>query len=357
MVAATGYGKSIALAGWCEAVGGVLHRLGPADRDLPTLAGALVGALSAAVPGLRLGLAPARGGGDVGGGRADPAWRQEVHVYRGVADFFAGRLTDASGSLARALWCGPMTVRAAAHALPTLLDARCAAHAFAGELNAAERTAAEGMALPAAELSVSGFAAHRALASRLRGDAVAATRWCEEDASRLPARSPYQGRCLAELAHASALLGRTAQARAALAEAEAAASRWAFTRQHVLQAAVWVAAASGDLDEAVRACLTAAELAERQEHLGFLMFALHDLVRLGVPARAATRPSCGPSRAGSSSSAWCCTPPRRAPRTRPRTGRRAGGASPGARRPGRGRWPAAARGCPRPPWWSWRRRS
>ncbi|TMR25587.1 hypothetical protein ETD86_00160 [Nonomuraea turkmeniaca] len=52
LVATTGYGKSIALAGWSEAVGAVLHRLGPADRDLPTLAGAVATALSEAVPGL-----------------------------------------------------------------------------------------------------------------------------------------------------------------------------------------------------------------------------------------------------------------------------------------------------------------
>ncbi|MBF8193901.1 winged helix-turn-helix domain-containing protein [Nonomuraea sp. K274] len=52
LVAATGYGKSIALAGWSQAVGAVLHRLGPADRDLPTLAGAVAAALSDKVPGL-----------------------------------------------------------------------------------------------------------------------------------------------------------------------------------------------------------------------------------------------------------------------------------------------------------------
>ncbi|NUW44489.1 BTAD domain-containing putative transcriptional regulator [Nonomuraea rhodomycinica] len=61
LVAATGYGKSLALSGWSKAVGGVLHRLGPADRDLPVLAGALAGALSAAVPGLPTELAAAAG--------------------------------------------------------------------------------------------------------------------------------------------------------------------------------------------------------------------------------------------------------------------------------------------------------
>ncbi|MFD1546904.1 BTAD domain-containing putative transcriptional regulator [Nonomuraea guangzhouensis] len=52
LVATTGYGKSIALTSWSEDVGAVLHRLGPADRDLTTLAGALVAALSEAVPDL-----------------------------------------------------------------------------------------------------------------------------------------------------------------------------------------------------------------------------------------------------------------------------------------------------------------
>ncbi|MEV0194852.1 BTAD domain-containing putative transcriptional regulator [Nonomuraea sp. NPDC050691] len=59
LVAATGYGKSLALSGWSKAVGGVLHRLGPADRDLPVLAAALAGALSATVPGLPAELAAA----------------------------------------------------------------------------------------------------------------------------------------------------------------------------------------------------------------------------------------------------------------------------------------------------------
>ncbi|MGP4101776.1 BTAD domain-containing putative transcriptional regulator [Nonomuraea sp. KM90] len=52
LVATTGYGKTTALTGWSRAVGGVLHRLGPADRDLPTLAGAVASALSGKVPEL-----------------------------------------------------------------------------------------------------------------------------------------------------------------------------------------------------------------------------------------------------------------------------------------------------------------
>ncbi|MEU7740975.1 BTAD domain-containing putative transcriptional regulator [Nonomuraea sp. NPDC049158] len=59
LVATTGYGKSIALTSWSEAVGAVLHRLGPADRDLTTLAGALVSALAEVVPDLPAELAAA----------------------------------------------------------------------------------------------------------------------------------------------------------------------------------------------------------------------------------------------------------------------------------------------------------
>ncbi|MEU6713965.1 BTAD domain-containing putative transcriptional regulator [Nonomuraea sp. NPDC046802] len=61
LVAITGYGKSTVLAGWSQAVGAVLHRLGPADRDLPTLAGAVAAGLSAAVSGLPADLVTAAG--------------------------------------------------------------------------------------------------------------------------------------------------------------------------------------------------------------------------------------------------------------------------------------------------------
>ncbi|MEV0388761.1 BTAD domain-containing putative transcriptional regulator [Nonomuraea sp. NPDC050643] len=58
LVAATGYGKSTALAGWSQAVGAVLHRLGPADRDLPTLATAVAKAVTTAVTKAPAGRAP-----------------------------------------------------------------------------------------------------------------------------------------------------------------------------------------------------------------------------------------------------------------------------------------------------------
>ncbi|MER6003730.1 LuxR C-terminal-related transcriptional regulator [Nonomuraea angiospora] len=255
----------------------------------------------------------------------EPVWLQEAHIYRAVTDCFAGRLTGAARSLARSRSYGPMSRRAdahaasmeawaaaysgrtaeslaiaartlesvdswrdeAPHALPSFLDALCAAQTFAGLLEAADRSAEQGMELPAAELSVSGFAAYRAMVGRLRGDVAGALRWCRDDLARMPGREPYLGRVLAEQAHALALLGRTEQAREVLAEAGATASRWAFTRQHVLQAEVWVAASGGELDEAVRLCLAAADHAERHELHAGLMFALHDLVRLGAPDQSA----------------------------------------------------------------------
>ncbi|NUW44491.1 LuxR C-terminal-related transcriptional regulator [Nonomuraea rhodomycinica] len=281
----------------------------------------------------------------------DPALRREVRLYRGMADFLAGRLTSAARSPAPPrpssgaggpltgwelqaagleAWIGAYAGRTeqslavvhrvlgepgdaggrtdqpdhaavrpdeaddgwpvgAPHALPALLDAACAARVFSGRLEEAARTAERGMALGEGEPAVTGFGAHRAVVARLRGDVAGAARWAGEDAARLPAGTPYLGRCLAELAHASALLGRTERARQALAEAERLAARWAFTRQPALQAAVWVAAADGDLDGAVAACLTAVRHAEEGEQSGYLMFALHDLVRLGRPGEAAGR--------------------------------------------------------------------
>ncbi|GAA2208415.1 LuxR family transcriptional regulator [Nonomuraea monospora] len=249
----------------------------------------------------------------------DPVWRQEAHVYRAVTDCFAGRMTGAARSLALARACTPGSLRGAAHAacleawvdayagrteralavaertmatvdewrdlaphaLPTFLEAQCAARTFSGRLAEAARTAEHAMRLPTAEMSVTGYGAYRAMAARLRGDAEEAVRWCREDMARVPAGEPYLGRLAAEQAHALALLGRLDEARESLAEAEKLTARWAFTRQHVLHAAVWVAAAGGDLDEAVRLCREAATHARRHELRGNLMFALHDLVRLG----------------------------------------------------------------------------
>lgn len=258
------------------------------------------------------------------GSLTDPEWLQEVLIYRGVMDFFAGRLASGTETLAEVRRIAPLTVRGAAHAaaceswltahsgrtercleltgdalaraeewqdlayhaMPVLMDARCTAHVFAGDLPAAARTAEEGVALAGQQegwdTSASGFGAHRAVVSRLRGDPADAMSWCRADTLRLRARSPYLGRCLGELAQSAALLGDLATARAAVAEAEDLTAHWAFAYQPVLQCRAWISAAEGDLDTAVREALVAAEAAERNELLGYLMFALHDVVRLGA---------------------------------------------------------------------------
>jgi DNA-binding CsgD family transcriptional regulator len=262
---------------------------------------------------------------------ADPHWRQELLIYRGVVDFFAGRLSGSAAALTRLATLGPTNVRGSAHAagleawmcaysgqshrclaaaqaalseahrwrdeaphaMPTLLDAQCAGYVFAGRLDEAARTAETALTLvdtPGAwDLSVSAFSAHRALVSRLRGELAEAVRWCREDTVRLRARTPYLGRCLGELAHAAALLGELPTARRALAEAEQLADRWAFTRQPVLLARAWVAAAEGDLDTAATEAIAAADDAEKHGMSGHLMFALHDAVRLGAAPLAADR--------------------------------------------------------------------
>ncbi|MFI6297741.1 LuxR C-terminal-related transcriptional regulator [Nonomuraea sp. NPDC050790] len=243
----------------------------------------------------------------------DPAWRQELLVYRGVADFLTGRLDHAGHTLNHARDLAPGTGHLAAleswvsahsgrgarcvsvveramsdadawrdrapHALPVMLDARCAAHLFAGELADAARVAVQGTELAAPDLSVGGFGAYRAQVCRLRGDVAAAVRWCREDVVRLRARSPYLGRCLAELAHSAALLGDLDTARTALAEAGELAGCWDYTRQNVLLAKAWLTAADGDLDAAVT---TALSMAADCPYQGYRMLALHDVVRMGA---------------------------------------------------------------------------
>lgn len=261
----------------------------------------------------------------------DPEWRQEVLVYRGVMDFFAGRLGEGALRLAEVRSSGPLGVMGAAHAaafeawltahsgrtarclsvaaealagadewrdlayhaMPVLMDAKCAAYVFAGDLARAAATAEEGVALAGQQqswdTSASGFGAHRALVSRLRGDPADALRWCRADLGRLRAKSPYLGRCLGEMAQSAALLGDLRTARAAVAEARDLTAHWGFTYQPVLQSLAWIAAAEGDLDTAVHEAMAAADVAREHELLGYEMFSLHDAVRLGGARQAAGR--------------------------------------------------------------------
>ncbi|MFB9475055.1 BTAD domain-containing putative transcriptional regulator [Nonomuraea salmonea] len=89
LVATAGYGKSTALAGWSQAVGAVLHRLGPADRELPALAGAVAAEVSRRVPELPADLVTAAGA-PLGPG-ADETSRAAA-LAGALAEALAGRL-------------------------------------------------------------------------------------------------------------------------------------------------------------------------------------------------------------------------------------------------------------------------
>ncbi|MFD0468815.1 hypothetical protein ACFQ0B_11220 [Nonomuraea thailandensis] len=107
LVATTGYGKSTALTGWGQAVGAVLHRLGPADRDLPTLAGTVAAALSAKVPGLPADLLTAA---------AAPLGPDADELSKAAA--LAGALAEALAQRLRRGWCWCSTASRPSRARP-----------------------------------------------------------------------------------------------------------------------------------------------------------------------------------------------------------------------------------------------
>jgi DNA-binding CsgD family transcriptional regulator len=94
---------------------------------------------------------------------------------------------------------------------------------------------------------------------------------------------------LGELAHAAALAGELPAAEAALAQAgrfSAEAAR-IYHQQWVAAARPWVAAARGELSTATALALEQAEQALDRGQLTAHVSALHDVARLGQPARVA----------------------------------------------------------------------
>jgi DNA-binding CsgD family transcriptional regulator len=90
--------------------------------------------------------------------------------------------------------------------------------------------------------------------------------------------------CQADLARAYALAGDVAQADIALAEAREARSEVVrIDRAALGTAAVWVAAAKGELSKALRLARSTAETADARGQAAFAAIALHDLARLGEP--------------------------------------------------------------------------
>ncbi|MCO6008603.1 LuxR C-terminal-related transcriptional regulator [Actinoallomurus purpureus] len=263
---------------------------------------------------------------------AEPATRQELLVMSAFIHFFAGRPEDADRQLARARRLGGAmnpasaaeaavveglrlthsgrTVRARAVAETALREVarwrdeapdafwslhcvRLLSHLFDGDLASAEQVTGLVQQHMREEspwrLGVAGFDGHRAQIRLLRGKAVDAIRSCRDGIAQLGSDGKgFAGLCFGELAHASALLGDVETARTALAAAERRSLRTFVPIDFpAVLARAWVLAAGGDLGAAVTSALAAAASAETHGLLGYRMFALHDVVRLGAASRVA----------------------------------------------------------------------
>jgi DNA-binding CsgD family transcriptional regulator len=173
-----------------------------------------------------------------------------------------------------------------------LLTALCVAHRLAGRLRHAEALAvrryqaavdrhAEELQAPWALL-----VGESALA---RGEVEEAIRWLQEAAQLLRERGWFFGVysrawCLGSLAEAKALFGDLTSAQAALSDADAATPEPFFVPNRE-RGRVWLAAARG---ETSTACALAAQAAQTAAEFGSRMVeavGLHDVARLGQPAR------------------------------------------------------------------------
>jgi DNA-binding CsgD family transcriptional regulator len=258
----------------------------------------------------------------------DPSSHQSIATTRAVVDFYAGRPGPALRTLEHARALGPMTgrpeteagaieawclayggqtrrsldlIRAmldkqeswrelAGYVRPTLVDARCNAHLFAGELAAAEASALEGLEVcghaTGWEQVIVAMTAYRAQALRMRGDVATAEQLCR-DVVRRSSWHSNMPRCLSELAHSAALLGDVPRARLAIEEAQrglhAGLGNFALA---VAANAPWVAVAAGDLDRALHDLNEAAQRAQAAQLYGYQLLALHDVVRISPVGRA-----------------------------------------------------------------------
>jgi DNA-binding CsgD family transcriptional regulator len=124
--------------------------------------------------------------------------------------------------------------------------------------------------------------------ARSRGQVRTALRWQREAAAtaKVEISLPFMPQILGELAHAAALAGDLATARAALEEVEHYTADGA--RLFHLWAALarpWEAAARGERSTAVRLAMELAEQAQLRGQVTFQLQALHDVARLGEASR------------------------------------------------------------------------
>jgi DNA-binding NarL/FixJ family response regulator len=96
----------------------------------------------------------------------------------------------------------------------------------------------------------------------------------------------YEVACLAELAHAAALVGNVEMAQTMLADVPVARiGPSGPEKHHVILAQVWVAAARGEVSSATAAALEWADRAGSVAPDAYRVAALHEVARLGSPRR------------------------------------------------------------------------
>ncbi|MFB4275181.1 LuxR C-terminal-related transcriptional regulator [Nonomuraea sp. MTCD27] len=169
------------------------------------------------------------------------------------------------------------------------------ASVLAGDLAAAERFSEIGYRIgedyAGWDRALVTFGAQRAQVWRLRGDPAEAIRLCRQAAVRLRGRTLQAGPCLAELAHAYALIGDVPAMRGALRLADELVLPGTHQTEYAFRLArPWTLAAEGDVKGAIGAALETARAARGEPaHPGYELFALHDAVRLGAGDRVADR--------------------------------------------------------------------
>ncbi|MGH3771349.1 MAG: AAA family ATPase [Pseudonocardiaceae bacterium] len=225
----------------------------------------------------------------------------EAVVTATAALVAAGRYDDAITTAARGLRLGrQLTDGGVPLGLEELAATQAGAHLWSGQLAAAAALADTGYqrALEArSPQGVAVWALVRGTVAEARGAMATASGWAREAVgiAGSPARlHPYQ--CFAArighgaLARVAALAGDLGCAQAALAQVDALAGpsmRLFDTWSGPIHA--WVAAARGEAGAAVELALGTAEQARRGGQAGCELIALHDVARLGAPARVATR--------------------------------------------------------------------
>ncbi len=181
-----------------------------------------------------------------------------------------------------------------------VVSGSCIGYLWAGQLAPAEAVArscyqrAVAMSWP---MGTAAWAMWLGEIERARGRLTDALRWFREaaavargDAFRHPYWSFLDRHVLAGLVRAAAQAGESAEAAAALAGAGGRAlSSLEFLDSFFGPVHAWVAAAKGEITAGTELALNAAEVARDRGHAGFEIIALHDVVRLGAPARVVRR--------------------------------------------------------------------